>query len=30
MEDTSDFYTKYIFKLLNYDIEEEIPTDVFK
>jgi len=27
---TADFQAKNIFRLLNYDVEEEIPIDVFK
>ncbi len=29
-EETSEFYTRYIFKLLGKEIDEEIPTDDFK
>mmetsp|Transcript_24260 Transcript_24260/g.23867 ORF Transcript_24260/g.23867 Transcript_24260/m.23867 type:complete len:83 (+) Transcript_24260:906-1154(+) len=30
MDETSEFYAKYIFKLLNFDVDDEIPTDEFK
>ena len=29
-EDTSDFYARYIFKLLNKQIDDEIPSEEFK